>query len=73
MGLGQYNSIGEYCGPHNASSVFLILVILPGVIPPGVILPGVISPRVISPGEVHKGWFYKAVLEQGVCVSLTLE
>ena len=26
MGLGQYNSIGEYCGPHTASSVFLILL-----------------------------------------------
>ena len=23
MGLGQYNRIGEYCGPHTASSVFL--------------------------------------------------
>ena len=23
MGLGQYNSLGEYCGPHTASSVFL--------------------------------------------------
>ena len=28
MGLGQYNSLGEYCGPHTASSVFLILVLL---------------------------------------------
>ena len=26
MGLGQYTSLGEYCGPHTASSVFLILV-----------------------------------------------
>ena len=32
MGLGQYNSLSqydgleEYCGPHTASSVFLILV-----------------------------------------------
>ena len=26
MGLGQYNSLGEYCGPHAASSVFLLLV-----------------------------------------------
>ena len=26
MGLGQYNSLGEYCDPHTASSVFLILV-----------------------------------------------
>ena len=24
MGLGQYNTLGEYCGPHTASSVFLI-------------------------------------------------
>ena len=24
MGLGQYDSLGEYCGPHTASSVFLI-------------------------------------------------
>ena len=23
-GLGQYNSLGKYCGPHTASSVFLI-------------------------------------------------
>ena len=22
MGLGQCNSLGEYCGPHTASSVF---------------------------------------------------
>ena len=26
MGLGQYDSIGEYCGPHTASSVFPILI-----------------------------------------------
>ena len=26
MGLGQYISLGEYCGPHTASSVFLILL-----------------------------------------------
>ena len=26
MGLGQYDSLGEYCGPHTASSEFLILV-----------------------------------------------
>ena len=26
MGLGQYNSLGEYCVPHTASSVFLILI-----------------------------------------------
>ena len=27
MGLGQYDSLGEYCGPHTASSVFLILIL----------------------------------------------
>ena len=26
MALGQYDSLVEYCGPHTASSVFLILV-----------------------------------------------
>ena len=26
MGLGQYNGLGEYCDPHTASSVFLILI-----------------------------------------------
>ena len=26
MGLGQYNSLGEYYDPHTASSVFLILI-----------------------------------------------
>ena len=26
MGLVQYNSLGEYCGPHTASSVFLIMI-----------------------------------------------
>ena len=26
MGIGQYNSLREYCGPQTASSVFLILV-----------------------------------------------
>ena len=25
MGLDHYNGLGEYCGPHTASSVFLIL------------------------------------------------
>ena len=25
-GLGQYDSLGEYYGPHTASSVFLILL-----------------------------------------------
>ena len=29
MGLGQYDSQGEYCDPHTASSVFLILVLTP--------------------------------------------
>ena len=29
MGLGQYDGHGEYCGPHTASSVFLILVLVP--------------------------------------------
>ena len=24
-GIGQYDGLGEYCGPHTASSVFLIL------------------------------------------------
>ena len=26
MGHGQYDGLGEYCGPHTACSVFLILV-----------------------------------------------
>ena len=26
MGLGQYDGLGEYCGPHTASSLFLILL-----------------------------------------------
>ena len=26
IGLGQYDSLGEYCNPHTASSVFLILL-----------------------------------------------
>ena len=26
MGLGQYNSLGEYCGPHTASSVFFLVI-----------------------------------------------
>ena len=26
LGLGQYDGLWEYCGPHTASSVFLILV-----------------------------------------------
>ena len=30
MGLGQYNGLGEYCGPHIASSVFLILIFASG-------------------------------------------
>ena len=28
MDLGQYDSLGEYCGSHTASSVFLILVFI---------------------------------------------
>ena len=27
VGLGQYDGPGEYCGPHTAPSVFLILVL----------------------------------------------
>ena len=27
MGVGQYDSLGEYCGPHTASSVFLIIIL----------------------------------------------
>ena len=30
MALDQYNSLGEHCGPHTASSVFLILIIVSG-------------------------------------------
>ena len=29
MDLGQYNCLGEYCGPHTDSSVFLILICFP--------------------------------------------
>ena len=29
MGLGQYDSLGEYCDLHTASSVFLFLLIFP--------------------------------------------
>ena len=32
MGLGQYDGREEYCGPHTASSVFLILVPTKGII-----------------------------------------
>ena len=28
MGLGQYDSLMEYCGPHTASFVFLILILV---------------------------------------------
>ena len=28
MGLGQYGSLGEYCGPHTASSVFLMILLI---------------------------------------------
>ena len=31
MGLGQFNSLGEYCGPHTASSVLLMYGIVPDV------------------------------------------
>ena len=27
IGLGQHNSLGESCGPHTASSVFLIFLL----------------------------------------------
>ena len=33
MGLGQYNSLGEYCVPHTASSVFLILTVACDILP----------------------------------------
>ena len=36
MSLGQYNSLGEYCGPHTASSVFLILIPVSISLNPGV-------------------------------------
>ena len=26
VGLGQYDSLGEYCSPHIASCVFLVLI-----------------------------------------------
>ena len=28
MGLGQYDGLGEHCGPHTASSVFLTLLLI---------------------------------------------
>ena len=37
MGLGQYNGIEECCGPHTASEVLLILIIVEYV-PRGLIL-----------------------------------
>ena len=30
LGICQYNSLGEYCGPHTASYVFLILIVYGG-------------------------------------------
>ena len=27
VGLGQYDSLGEYCGPHTASSVFFFILV----------------------------------------------
>ena len=31
IGLGQYDGPGEYCGPHTASSMFLILIYQPAI------------------------------------------
>ena len=28
MGLGPYDSLGEYCGPYTASPVFLIIIFM---------------------------------------------
>ena len=28
MGLGEYNSLGKYCGPHTSSSVYILLFFL---------------------------------------------
>ena len=33
FGLGQYDGLGKYCGPHTASSVFLILISLRQIVP----------------------------------------
>ena len=29
MGLGQYNSLGEYCGPHTAFFTLVFLTTIP--------------------------------------------
>ena len=32
MGLGRYNSLGEYCGPRITFSVFLVLVCISSIL-----------------------------------------
>ena len=48
MGLGQYDGLGEYCGPHTASSMFLILIWLPKDGP--------------LTEYLHRGWSYYILL-----------
>ena len=43
MSLSQYYSLGEYCGPHTASSVFLILLVSP--------YEGSYSPAIVEDGK----------------------
>ena len=54
MGLGQYNSLGKYCGPHTASSVFLILLLPTRSDARGVLSVGNVPVAILSSCEYMK-------------------
>ena len=54
MSLGQYNSLGEYCDPHTASSVLLILVLPTGGEGRGVLGVGSIPAAILPSSQDRK-------------------
>ena len=54
MGLGQYNSLGEYCDPHTASSVFLIFIFYPIVVLKVMVVSLLLSVVSILPSHVKR-------------------
>ena len=57
MGLGQYDNLGEYCDPHTASSVFLILLLV-----------FIISPIFLSMEDISQKRMRKVVGHRSDCI-----
>ena len=59
MGVGQYNSLGEYCGPHTASSVFLILILVVSRLGNSLVDSFTLATHFKHPGEKNTNYMWR--------------